>query len=75
MSQISLPMIFLSEKELFSWTYLLKNKPQRAKILIYPVWNNPWKIWDTIFELMQTEVQCNKNIDADIDAATDNITG
>ena len=33
MSQIS-PPVFSSEKELFSWTYLLKKTPRRTKILI-----------------------------------------
>ena len=51
----------LSEKELFSWTYLLKTTPWRKKILISPVWNRILKIWDTIFEFKQIDVQCNKN--------------
>ena len=61
MSQISPLMFFSSEKELFSWTYLLKKTPQRTKILISPIWNKILKIWDTLFELIQIEVQCSKN--------------
>ena len=49
MSQISLLMLFWSEKELFSWTYLLKKTPQWTKILISPVWNKILKIWDAFW--------------------------
>ena len=35
--------------------------PARQKILIFPVWNEILKIWDTLFELIQIEVQCSKN--------------
>ena len=52
---------FLSEKEIFNWTYLLKKTPQRTKILISPVWNKVLKIWGTLFELMNIEVHCSKN--------------
>ena len=52
---------FSSEKELFSWTYLLKKTPRRTKILISPVWNKILKIWDTLFKFMQIEVKCVKN--------------
>ena len=61
MSQISLMMFFSSEKELFSRTDPLKETLWRIKILIFPVWNKILKIWDKFFELMQIEVQCNKN--------------
>ena len=61
MSQISPLMFFSSEKELFSWTYLLKKTPRRTKILISPVWNKILKIWDTLFEFMQIEVKYVKN--------------
>ena len=54
-------LFFSLEKELFSWTYLLKKAPQRTKILISPVWNKTLKIWDIAFELIQIEVQCSKN--------------
>ena len=40
-------MFFSSEKELFSWTY--------------PVWNKILKIWDTLFELINKEVEYIKN--------------
>ena len=53
--------VFSSKKELFSWTYLLKKAPRWAKILIFLVWNKILKIWDKLFELIQIEVQCNKN--------------
>ena len=52
---------FSSEKELFSWTYLLTRAPRRTKSLIFPVWKKILKIWDTIFELIQIEVQSSKN--------------
>ena len=61
MSQISSLIFFLSEKEPFSWTYLLKKAKRRRKIIISPVWNKILKIWDIIFELIQIEVQCSKN--------------
>ena len=54
--------VFLSEKELFSWTYFLKKTTQKTKILIFPVWNKILKIRDTLFELIQIEPQCSKNI-------------
>ena len=60
MSQISLFMFFLSEKELLSWTYPLKKTPRMTKT-ISPVWNNILKIRDTFLELIQVEVQCSKN--------------
>ena len=60
MSQISL-MFFLSEKERLGWTYLVKKTPWRTKLLISPVWNKSLKIWDTLLELIQVEVQCSKN--------------
>ena len=53
--------IFSSEKELFSWTYLLKKTPLRTKILISPVWNKILRIWDIAFEFIQIEVQCSKS--------------
>ena len=52
--------IFFSEKELFSWTYLSKKTPRRTKILIFPVWNKILKIWSTLFEIIQIEVQYSK---------------
>ena len=58
MSQLSRLVFFSSEKELFSWIYSLKKTPRRTKVLIVPVWNN---IWDTLFELIQTDVQCSKS--------------
>ena len=61
MPQISPLMFFSSEKELFSWTYLLNKTPWRTKILISRTWNRILKIWDKIFELIKIEVQCNKN--------------
>ena len=61
MSQISPLTIFWSKKELFSWRYLLKKTPRRTKILISPVWNMILKIWDTLFELIQIEVECSQN--------------
>ena len=45
----------------FLWKYLLKNTLRRTKILVSPVWNQILKIWDTIFELIQIEVQCSQN--------------
>ena len=52
--------IFFSGKELFSWTYLSKKTPRRTKILIFPVWNKILKIWSTLFEIIQIEVQHSK---------------
>ena len=40
---------------------LLKNTPRIRKLLISPVWNKILKIWDTLFELINVEVQCSKN--------------
>ena len=42
-------MSFLSEKELFSWTYLLKKTPQSTNVLISPLWNKILKIWHTFW--------------------------
>ena len=53
--------IFSSEKEPFSWIYLLKEAPRRTKNLIFLVWNMILKMWDKIFELIQIEVQFTKN--------------
>ena len=53
-------IFFFSEKELFSWTYLSKKTPWRTKILIFPVWNKILKIWSTLFEIIQIEVQYSK---------------
>ena len=53
--------VFLSEKEHFKWTYLLKKPPRRTKMLISPVSNKILKIWDKPFELIKIEVQCSKN--------------
>ena len=50
-----------SEKGLFSRTDLLKKTPWTAKILVFPVWINISKIWDTLSELIPTEVQCRKS--------------
>ena len=44
-----------------SWTYLLKGAPRTTKILILSVSNKILKIWDTLFEILQIEVQCIKN--------------
>ena len=60
MSQISPVMLFSPEKELFSRTCLLKKTSGMTKILISPVWNKILKIWDALFELMQTELQYSK---------------
>ena len=35
--------------------------PRRIKILVSPVWNKILKIWDTLSELIQKEVQCREN--------------
>ena len=59
MSQIS-PLFFSPEKQLFSWC-LPKKTPRRTKILITPVWNKILKIWDTLFELIEIDVQYSKN--------------
>ena len=42
-SDFTVNVFFLPEKELFSWTYLPKKAPQRTKILISPVWNKVFK--------------------------------
>ena len=49
MSQNSTLMLFLSGKQLFIWTYLLKKRPGRTKILISPVSNKILKIWDAFW--------------------------
>ena len=54
-------VFYVSEKELLSWTYLLKKRSRRTKILISPVWNKILKIWDNFSELIQIEAQCSKN--------------
>ena len=54
-------MFFPSEKDLFSWIYLLKETTRRTKILISPIWNKILEIWATLFEFKQIEVQCSKN--------------
>ena len=61
MSDITSDGFFLSGKELFSWIYLLKKTPRRTKILISLVWNKILNLWETLFELIQIEVQCSKN--------------
>ena len=33
----------------------------KDKILISLIWNKILNIWNTLFEFIQTEVQCNKN--------------
>ena len=53
--------VFSSEKELLSWTYLLKKAPRRTKRLISPFLNSVLKIWGTLFELTQLEVKCSKS--------------
>ena len=45
--------VFLSEKELFSWTYI--SKKTRGMTKIFPVWNKILKVWDILFEIMQIE--------------------
>lgn len=35
--------------------------PRRIKNLTYPVWNRVLTIWDTIFVLIPTETQYNRN--------------
>ena len=53
---------FSSEKELFSWIFLLQKTSRRTKILISPVWNKILKNWDTLFEVVNIiGVQCIKN--------------
>ena len=59
-SQISLLMFFSSEKELFSWTYLLKETPRRTKLLIPSASSKTLIISDTLFELINKEVKCSK---------------
>ena len=51
---------FFVRKGAFQWNKSTKNTPQRTKILIYPAWNKILKIWDTLFEIIQIEVQCSK---------------
>ena len=51
-------MSFSAEEELFSWTY---GKPWGIKLLIFPVWNLILQVWDTLFELIEIEVQCSKS--------------
>ena len=41
--------------------YLLKKTPWKIKILISPVRNKILEIGDTLFELVQKQVQCSKN--------------
>ena len=53
--------VFSEEKELFSGTYLLKRTPWGTKILMLPVWSKILKIRDTLFELIEIELQCSKN--------------
>ena len=64
---------FSSGKELFSQTYLLKTAPQRAEILISPVWNKIFKIWDILFELIQIEIQSSKSYFKEAGAFGNNI--
>ena len=54
-------MFFSSEKELFSWEYLLKKTPRGTKLLISPFWNKILKIWERLFGLIQIEIQYRKN--------------
>ena len=61
MFQISPLMLFPSEKELFRSSYLLKMTPRVTKILISSVWGKVLKIWDSLFEPIQIEVQRSKN--------------
>ena len=60
-SQIPPLMFFSAEKELYSRTYPLKKTRRRIKLFISPVRNKILKIWDILFELILTEVQCTKN--------------
>ena len=60
-SQILQLMLLLSEKVVFSWTYLLEKTPRTTKILISLVWSKILKIWYTLFEIIQIKVQCNKS--------------
>ena len=60
MSHIS-ALFFSSEKELFSWTYLLKKDTTKDKIFLSPAWNMSLKIWRTPFELIKIGVQGSKN--------------
>ena len=56
MSQISPLIFFPSEKDL-----LLKETTRRTQILISPTWKKILEIWNTLFELVQIEVQyCKK---------------
>ena len=50
-----------SWEKLFSWKYLLKKTPRRAKQLISLVLNKILKIWDALLELINMKVQCSKN--------------
>ena len=54
---------FLKEKEFFNWRYLLKKAPGKTKI-VPPVWNKISKIWDTLFELIQTSTMQQKKFKA-----------
>ena len=53
-------MFFSSEKEPFSWTYLLKKTPRRTKVLTSPVWNEILKFRDTLFEFKYIVVNAAK---------------
>ena len=52
---------FLWENEFLSWRYVLTKTAQMTKISTSPIWNKILKIWDTLFELIEIEVQCSKN--------------
>ena len=49
---------FFRQKRAFELIYW---KPRRTKTLISRVWNKILKIWDILFELINAEVQSNKN--------------
>ena len=60
-SQIPALMFVFSGKRAFQSNISTKKDTKKDKLLIYPVWNMILKIWDTLFELIQIEVQCTKN--------------
>ena len=62
LSQISPLIFFPSEKDLFGWIYLLKGTTRKTKILISPTWKKILETWNTLFELVQIEVQCCKKL-------------
>ena len=52
---------FFVRKEDFELNISTKKDTTKDKILASPVWNKILKIWDTLFEPINIEVQCSKN--------------